>query len=241
MRFCIVCVSLAHYQPWLSCTTVSPIALMICAIPIKALHTLVVKRALSWSHVLHTLIQEAYYMCVISIWSNNCDRIWEKGPLRVKRDFLPFFKLLPFQGHKSPGRLVWFISSLGLLLHRSKVRSYSNPPILSGESPKCGIKQRFSNAIDALTHLTHTGNGWGSEFLASVAGWLKNVHAKVQVHSCYGSRDISVLKWKFGNNAKWSLFSDPVIYGRQINEVRRVFCPKLIIKSGGFLFEINYV
>ena len=31
------------------------------------------------------------------------------------------------------------------------------PPILSGKLPKCGIKQRFSNAIDAYTHPTHTG------------------------------------------------------------------------------------
>ena len=47
--------------------------------------------------------------------------------------FLPFFKLLPFQGLESPRLLAWFISSFGLLLHRSNVRSYSKP---SGELPK---------------------------------------------------------------------------------------------------------
>ena len=54
------------------------------------------------------------------------------------------------------------------------------------------------------------GSGRGSEFLASVAGWWKNIHAKVEVHSCYGSRDINILIWKFGNSTKWSLFSDPI-------------------------------
>ena len=36
----------------------------------------------------------------------------EKGPLRAKRDILAFFKLSPFQGLKSPGLLIWFLSSL---------------------------------------------------------------------------------------------------------------------------------
>ena len=55
--------------------------------------------------------------------SIKCDRIWEKGPYRAKRDFLPFFKLPPFRGHRSPRLLTWFLGSLVLLLHRSNVRS----------------------------------------------------------------------------------------------------------------------
>ena len=142
-----------------------------------------------------------------------CGRIWEKGPLRAKRVFLLFFKLSPFQGLKSPRLPTWFIGSLGLLLHRSNVRSYSKPPVPSGEPPKWGIKRRFSNAIDALARPAHTGCGRGSRFAASVAGWCKNIHARFEVHSCYGSRDISVLKWKFGKCAKWSLLSYPVTCG----------------------------
>ena len=126
--------------------------------------------------------------------------------------FWHFFKLSPFQGLKSPRLLTWFLSSLGLLLHRSNIRSYSKPPVPSSEPPKRGIKRWFSNTIDVRAHPTHTGRGWGSEFLASVAGWWKNIHAWFEVHSCYGSRDISVLKWKFGKCAKWSLFSYPVTY-----------------------------
>ena len=72
-------------------------------------------------------------------------------------------------------------------------------------------KERHKMAIFERTRspLPHR-KGWGSEFLASVAGWWKNIHARFEVHSCYGSRDISVLKWKFGKCAKWSLFSYPV-------------------------------
>ena len=138
-----------------------------------------------------------------------CDRIWEKGPLHAKRDFLPFFKLSPFQGLKSPRLLAWFISSLDLLLHRSNVRSLSKPPVPSGEPPKWGIKWRFLNVIDAHARPAHTGSGRDSRF---AVGWLKNIHARFEVHSCFGSRDISVLKWKFGNSEKCSLFSDPVTY-----------------------------
>ena len=141
-----------------------------------------------------------------------CDRIWEKGPFRAKRVFLPFFKLSPFQGLESPRLLAWFISSLDLLLHRSNVRSLSKPPVLSGEPPKWGIKRRFSNAIDVRGRPTHTGSGRGPQLAPSVDGWLKNIHARFEVHSCYGSRDISVLKWKFGKCAEWSLFSYPVTY-----------------------------
>ena len=157
-------------------------------------------------------------MLVLHILNNfgvvlNCDRIWEKGPLRAKRDFLLFFKLSPFQGLKSPRLQTWFVGSLDLLLHRSNVRSYSNPPVSSGELSKWGIKRWFSNAIDVLARYAHTGSGRSPLFAASVVGWWKNIHTRFEVHSCYGSRDISVLKQKFGNSAKWSLFSDPVTIG----------------------------
>ena len=120
------------------------------------------------------------------------------GTTLGKTQFLPFFKLSPFQGLKSPRLPTWFVGSLGLLLHRSKVRSNSKPP-------KWGIKRRFSNAINVLARLAHTRCGRGSQFAASVAGWCKNIHARFEVHSCYGSRDISILKWKFGKCAKWYL------------------------------------
>ena len=104
-------------------------------------------------------------------WLKNLiisDRIREKGLSSAKCDFLPFFKLSPFQGLKSPRLLAWFISSLGF---RSNVRSLSKPPILSKEPPKQGTKWQFLNAINARTCPAHTENGHGSWFVASVAGW----------------------------------------------------------------------
>ena len=56
------------------------------------------------------------------------DRVWEKGQFHAK---CTFFKWSPLQGLKSPRLPTWFFSSLGLLLHRSNVRSYSKPPVLS--------------------------------------------------------------------------------------------------------------
>ena len=130
-------------------------------------------------------------MCACKL--RQCDRIWEKGPLCAK---CKNFSNSPFQGLKNPKLPTWFVGRL----------AYGKASVPSSEPPKWGIKQRFSNAINVAV-----GNGQGLEFLASVAGW-KNVHAKVEVRSCYGSRDISIFKWKFGNGAKWSLFSDPVTY-----------------------------
>ena len=147
-----------------------------------------------------------FYTCII------CDRIWEKGPYHAKRDFLPFFKLPPFQGLKSPRLLTWFVGSLGLLLHRSNVRRLGKPPVPSGEPPKWGIKRRFSNVIDARARPAHTGNGQGSQLVASVAGWWNNIHAKFEIHSCYGSRDIKVWICKFRKCAIRSLFSYATTY-----------------------------
>ena len=63
------------------------------------------------------------------------------GPLRLKRDFLPFFKSSTYQGLKSPIGF-W----LGLLAAwvfyftdpSFQLRSYSKPPVLSSKPP--GLK-----------------------------------------------------------------------------------------------------
>ena len=39
------------------------------------------------------------------------------------------------QGFESPRLLTWFVDSLGLLLYKFNVRSYSKPPVLNGEPP----------------------------------------------------------------------------------------------------------
>jgi hypothetical protein len=86
----------------------------------------------------------------------------------------------------------------------------ASPPGPSGEPPKRGIKRRFSNAIDAHARPSHKGNERGSEFLANVAGWWKNIYAMFQVHSCYTSwaTCISALRYKFRKcTILWSLFS----------------------------------
>jgi hypothetical protein len=89
-----------------------------------------------------------YFRLIYAI--NNSDRIWEKGPFRTKCGFfLPFYKLPPFQGTKSPRLLSWFICGLGLLLYSSSIRSYIKSPVPSSEPPKRGIKRQFSNAIDS--------------------------------------------------------------------------------------------
>ena len=57
---------------------------------------------------------------------------------------------------------------------------------------------------------THTGSGRGSEILASVAKWSKNIHSKFQDCSYHSFNVISVLKPNFGICTKCSLFSDPI-------------------------------
>ena len=71
--------------------------------------------------------------------------------------FFLFFNLPPFQGSESLGLHTWFVSSMGLLLHRSN-RTLSKPPVPSSETPKRGIKQQFSNTINVGTR------GWGLGF-----------------------------------------------------------------------------
>jgi hypothetical protein len=151
-------------------------------------------------------------MCVI------CPNFLESSLQYEKMDnvsyvLLPNFKLSPFQGLKSPS-LPWFESCLGLLLHRSNIRSYSKPPVPSSEPPKQGIKWRLIFEHDRRAHSPRPYRKWhGSEFLVSIAEWLKNIHARFQVHSCYGSKDIGILNKKLGN-VRYDpfLISCPVTY-----------------------------
>ena len=118
-----------------------------------------------------------------------------------------------FQASKSPRLQTWFASSLGLLLHRSNVRLEARASLLSrAVSCQRAMKGRFSNAIDARTRPAHTGSRRGSWLVACVVGWWKNIHARFEVHSCYGSKDVSVLKPKFGNCTKLPLFSNLLTY-----------------------------
>ena len=51
----------------------------------------------------------------------------KRGHFMQNAIFLLLFNLPPFQGSGSPRLQTWFISSLGLLLHRSNIRSLSKP------------------------------------------------------------------------------------------------------------------
>ena len=102
--------------------------------------------------------------------SNPCIHVYIHVVEYEKRDhfaqnvfLLPFFKLSPFRGLKSPRLPTWFMSSLSLLLHRFNIRSYSKPPVPSGEPPKSGIKRRFLNEIDVAARPAHTGCGWARD------------------------------------------------------------------------------
>ena len=114
---------------------------------------------------------------VMALWmfltpETICERIWEKGPLRAKSNFFSTFQIHHSMASRAPG---FPFGSLGLLLYRY----YSKPSILrGGEPPNWGIKQWFSNVIDALARPAHKGNGRGLEFLMSVTGWWKSIHAK---------------------------------------------------------------
>ena len=133
---------------------------LFCAYKLKSLHT----------------------QCIVQLLI--CGRIWGKRPYRTKHDFWLFFKLSPFQGNKSPRLPTWCVDSVGLLLHRSNVRSWSKPPVLNGELPKWGLNGDFEH--DRLAHSpAQTGSRCGTEFLASLAGWIENHYTKVEVCCCY--------------------------------------------------------
>ena len=110
------------------------------------------------------VIQRLYLLCpregrlVYSVVSE----FEKRGNFTQNTIFLSLFNLPPFQASKSPRLQTWFASSLGLLLHRSNVRSLNKPPIPSSEQPNWGIKRRFSNAMDVLAHPAHAGSRRGS-------------------------------------------------------------------------------
>ena len=80
------------------------------------------------------------------------EQIWERGQLCAKHDIFFAFQLatVPSQW-EIPGFTTWFVSRSALLLHRSDVRSYNEPPVSNGNFPKWGIRL-FSNVIDAHAH-----------------------------------------------------------------------------------------
>ena len=81
-------------------------------------------------------------------------------------------------------------------------------------------------------HHAHTGSGRGSEILASVAKWSKNIHSKFQVCSYHRFKVISVLKPKFGICTKCPLFSDPDTY-------MYVYCVVKCSKCGIYLWSLS--
>ena len=105
------------------------------------------------------------------IWTNDmiilCGRIWEKGPLRAKCDFLAFFKCDHFKPSRAPGfRAIWSF--------------YFTDPTLEATA-----SQRHKMAIfkhDQHAHPTHTGSGRGR-----CSRMKENIHARFEVRSCYGS------------------------------------------------------
>ena len=60
--------------------------------------------------------------------------------------FLALFKLSPHQGLQSLWLPARFTETLGLVLHRSNVKSYSLLPASSSEPPKRGLKLAISNS-----------------------------------------------------------------------------------------------
>ena len=113
-----------------------------------------------------------------------CDRIiLRKGGTSRKTRFLSLFNLPPFQGSGSPRLQIWFVSSLGLLLHRSKVKSLSKAPVLSGEPPKWGVFGMRSTRVLAppipevggarnLQHSLHEGVTFSIHFLIHAGSTL---------------------------------------------------------------------
>ena len=180
------------------------------------IHTCIMAR--HWQY--YVLVCVYLYICI-----HECAYmyIWEKGALGAKCDFLPLFNLPPFRGSRSPRLQTWFVSTLGLLLHRSNGRSLSKPPVPNGEPPKWGMKWRFSNEIDAAARPPPPHRMWAGPTICSECSRMMEeyIHARFEVHRCYGSRDISVLKQKFRKCAKCPLFSNPVTYN--ILWVHRVY------------------
>ena len=118
----------------------------------------------------------------------------------------------PHQGLQSPWLPTSFTNTSELLLHRPNIKSYSMPPVSSGEPPNWGIKQQFQTVGSIPTHHTHNASGWILEILANVAKWTTNIQSKFQVCNYYSFKVISILKPKFWICTKLPLFSDPATY-----------------------------
>ena len=99
--------------------------------------------------------------------------------------------------------LNWYIGSLALLLHWSNVRRHSlKPPVRPKQwATKVRHKTIYHRVLSPPTP--------GEEVWLGQQDNINYIHAKVQVLSCHGSRD---LRWKFGNCVKWSLFSHPITW-----------------------------
>ena len=72
----------------------------------------------------------------------NVTRFDKRGTSRKTQNF-GIFKVSPFQDSKCLGFSSWFISSSGLVLHKSNVRRPDTVPGLSGRALKWGIKRWF--------------------------------------------------------------------------------------------------
>ena len=80
------------------------------------------------------------------------------------------FQVSLFQDSKGLGFSSWFVSSSGLVLHKSNVRRSGTLPGSSGRASKQGIKPQFSTSIYAAVRHAHTRrSGHGSKFLARVS------------------------------------------------------------------------
>ena len=80
-----------------------------------------------------------------------CDQIWQKGALHAKHEILALFKASPFQDSKSLGILSFFVSSSGLVLHKSNVRRLGTVRDLWDRASKWGTKQQFSTSTQRRT------------------------------------------------------------------------------------------
>ena len=81
----------------------------------------------------------------------------KRGNFAQNEIFCHFLTYHHFKPVRALGFRLGLLAVLGLLLHRSNIRSLNKPPVPSGEPPKIGIKRRFSNEIDACARPAHTG------------------------------------------------------------------------------------
>ena len=135
-----------------------------------------------------------------------CDRIWEKGALRAKRDFLSstyhHFKAVKALGFRLDLLAVWTF--------------YFKNPEQASCPEQWATKEGHKAAIfecDRHSRLPRPYRKWaGSAIWSKCSRMMKEYSYQVWSHSCNSSRGISILKQKFGKCAKCPLFSNPVTY-----------------------------